>query len=243
MTDFSAAELLPRLIGGIDALRSGMPEMPATWLLVLLKIAGRPACSTAWLCQELDLAKSVVNRIAQELGSSKSGALGLLDTVDDPLDPRRKLHALTAKGRAQIEEALSAIAGAPITYEEETAQEFEEALAERSGPPLVRVNYFSPSQLGTIKLAAERHDRRFVGKNVVAFPLAPARSVIGPHKDARGKDSPGLAHWVENEGKGRWIEMETVYAAEGGVGVADFDDPNDAFRFVLAWRGAHPVDT
>jgi hypothetical protein len=33
--------------------------------------------------------------------------------------------------------------------------------------------------------------------------------------------------------------MPTIYADDGGVALADFDDPNVAFHFVLRWRGRH----
>jgi DNA-binding MarR family transcriptional regulator len=239
--EFAQAELLRRLGDTLEVLRRGLPEMPTSWVIILLRVAERPACTVAWLAETVGLSPSVVNRVLHELGSGshRAGvAGGLLDSTDDPVNTKRKVYLLTERGRERIEQALSTAFGVEGTYAGATIETYRSTLAGTDEPPRVRIDHFSQSQVSRIKAAASRHFADFVGDNVVVFPLEPARPLIQAYENTRGEQDLGLAHWVE-ENRGRWYEMSTIYPAEGGVGLADFDDANDAFHFVLRWRGVH----
>lgn len=230
--------MLHRLSGSLDVLRRGFEDMPMNWARVMLRVAERPGCTVTWLVEALGLAPSVVHRILQELSAERardSDAEGLLNSVADPINTKRKIYLLTNKGRARIEETLSAAHGSKIAYRHVTLEKYLDEFQKKSS---VQTDYFNNSQLTSIRTAARRRYENFHGDNLVAFPLEPARTLIGPQPGADGESSDGLADWVTSH-SGRWFEMPTIYPADGGVALADFDDPNVAFHFVLAWRGRH----
>lgn len=235
------SELLDRLSGAMNALRRGIPDMPASWGIVILSVAKRPGCTVAWLAESVGLTASVVNRVLQELGPQPvrgHEARGLVGSVADPINGKRKLFMLTQKGRDRIEEVLSAACGQKLPYQGVTVETYHEALAASAQIARVRTDHFGQSQLTTIKAAAKKRFPNFRGENLVAFPLEPAAALIGLQRGADGQSYDGLSAWVGKKG-GRWFEMPNIYSAEGGVALADFDDPNNAFHFVLRWRGGH----
>lgn len=183
---------------------------------------------------------SVVNRVLQELGPEPvrgHEARGLIGSVADPINGKRKIYMLTNKGRNRIEEVLVAACGLKLKYHGVTIETYLDATASAE-IGRVRTDHFGQSQLTTIKAAANKRFADFVGENAVVFPLKPAEALIGPQQGADGESYDGLSGWVGKK-RGRWFEMPTIYADEGGVALADFDDPNDAFHFVLTWRGRH----
>ncbi len=234
-------EMLDRLSGALDALRRGIPEMPASWGMVTLSVAKRPGCTVAWLAENVGLTASVVNRVLQELGPEPvrgHEARGLIGSVADPINGKRKIYMLTNKGRDRIEEVLLAACGLKLPYRGVTIETYHTALTASDEVARVRTDHFGQSQLATIKAAANKRFSDFVGENAVVFPLKPAETLIGPQQGADGQSYDGLSGWVTSH-RGRWFEMPTIYQNEGGVALADFDDPNDAFHFVLRWRGVH----
>lgn len=235
------ADVLGRLSGALDALRRDIPEMPASWGMVTLSVAKRPGCTVAWLAENVGLTASVVNRVLQELGPEPvrgHEARGLIGSVADPINGKRKIYMLTNKGRDRIEEVLLAACGQELPYRGVTVEAYNTALTASNEIARVRTDHFGQSQLTTIKAAANKRFPDFVGDNLVAFPLEPAEPLIGPQQGADGESYDGLSGWVTSH-RGRWFEMPTIYPVDGGVALADFDDPNDAFHFVLRWRGGH----
>lgn len=214
--------------------------MPAAWTLVLLRLAEQQGCTAAWLAEKVGLSPSVTHRVLQELGprpGSRRDALDLIDSVPDPSNIKRKIYLLTDKGRLHVAKAIVAAFGPDQTDEIETVETYRAALA-RNHSPLVKTDHFTQAQLARIRTAAARRYSDFSGENFIAFPLEPAQSLIGPQQRADGESYDGLSGWVTLH-RGRWFEMPSIYPADGGVALADFDDPNDAFHFVLEWRGRH----
>lgn len=184
---------------------------------------------------------SVVNRVLQELGTEPvrgHEARGLIGSVADPINGKRKIYMLTNKGRDRIEAVLAAACGLKLKYHGVTTETYLDTLTASAEFGRVRTDHFGQSQLTTIKAAANKRFADFVGENAVVFPLKPAEALIGPQQSADGESYDGLSGWVTSH-RGRWFEMPTIYPADGGVALADFNDPNDAFHFVLTWRGRH----
>ncbi len=234
-------KLLERLSSALDALRRGIPEMPASWGMVMLSVSKRPGCTVSWLAENVGLTASVVNRVLQELGTEPvrgHEARGLIGSVADPINGKRKIYMLTNKGRDRIEAVLAAACGLKLKYNGVTTETYLDTLTASAEFGRVRTDHFGQSQLTTIKAAANKRFADFVGENAVVFPLKPAEALIGPQQSADGESYDGLSGWVTSH-RGRWFEMPTIYPADGGVALADFNDPNDAFHFVLTWRGRH----
>jgi DNA-binding MarR family transcriptional regulator len=240
MSENLRATLTGRLTAAIEALRQDVDDMPAAWILVLLRLAEQQGCTAAWLAEEVGLSPSVTHRVLQELGARPAGrrdALELIDSVTDPSNIKRKIYLLTNNGRLRVKKALAAAFGPDQTDEIVTVEAYRDALASNYSP-VVKTDHFTQAQLARIRTAAARRYSDFSGDNFIAFPLEPAQSLIGPQQGADGESNDGLSGWVGKK-RGRWFEMPTIYADEGGVALADFDDPNDAFHFVFRWRGRH----
>lgn len=233
--------MLHRISRSLDVLRRGFDDMPMNWVRVMLRVAERPGCTVTWLVEDLGLAASVVHRILQELGPERardSDATGLVNSVADPINAKRKIYLLTDKGRARIEEMLSTAYASEIAYRDVTVERYLSEIEDAQNTSRVQTDYFGQSQLTSIRTAARRRFKNFVGDNLVTFPLEPAKALIGPQRGADGERYDGLSGWVTSH-RGRWFEMPSIYPMDGGVALADFDDPNDAFHFVLEWRGGH----
>jgi DNA-binding MarR family transcriptional regulator len=62
--------------------------------------------------------------------------LDLVEAVEDPIERRRKIMFLTPKGRAQVQEILSAMTGKPVTdFETKDSHSFEFTAKARSEAP------------------------------------------------------------------------------------------------------------
>jgi DNA-binding MarR family transcriptional regulator len=240
MSDQVVAERLKSLSSALKVLRRGIDEMPTSWILIILGIAERPGCTSSWLAENAGLSISVVNRVLQELGpnSDRSSDVGLVDSAVDPINSNRKIWLLTENGRARINEMLSAAFEPDLTYSNATISTYWDAFAPNEACPHVRSDHFNQSQLKRIKAAASKRFSNFKGANLVALPLKPAEALIEQQHGADGESYDGLSSWVKSN-RGRWFEMPSIYPADGGVALADFDDPNDAFHFILRWRGSH----
>ncbi|MGY6251620.1 hypothetical protein ACXIUS_29530 [Bosea thiooxidans] len=240
MRDDPAIEHLRSVRRALAVLRRDIEDMPATWALFLIAIAERPGCTGAWLAETTGVTTPLVLRALQELGpdSARGGpGAGLVESAPDPVNSKRKIWLLTKKGSGRIQDMLSTAFDPNITYNRETIASYRSAF-ETVSPPRVRTDQFNQSQLTRIKAAASKRFTDFKGENLIAFPLEPAQSLVGQQEGADGESYDGLSGWV-GKNRGRWFEMPTIYADEGGVALADFDDPNDAFHFVLTWRGRH----
>lgn len=232
----SGVEQIQSLSKALKVLRRGIDEMPTSWILIILGIAERPGCTSAWLAENAGLSISVVNRVLHELGpnSDRSSDGGLVDSAADPINSNRKIWLLTENGLARINEMLSKAFAANLSYSGSTITDYRAEIAKVAR---VQTNHFDQSQLKRIKAAAGKRFSDFKGENVVAFPLKPAEPLIAKQSDEEGETRDGIADWVV--ARGRWYEMPAIYPAIGGVALADFDDPNDAFHFVMEWRGRH----
>lgn len=205
------ADLLRNLSRTLNVLRRDMPDMPITWVLLLLHIAERPGCNTVWLSESTGLSASVTNRTLHEL---KDRFGGLIRFIEDPLNIKRNLFLLTEVGRQRIASALATAYGAQ-SFETLTLEQYNAALRE---------NDFAPTQIPRIRTAASKKFSGFVGSEMAALRLEPVRPVVKE-----------LEQWISDHG-GRWYEMPNVYPDQGGAGVADFDDPYTGFQFVLRWH-------
>jgi DNA-binding MarR family transcriptional regulator len=94
----------------------------------LLCIALRPGITMQELGREIGVSQSSTSRNAQTLGqwhrAGKPG-YGVIETVEDPRDTRRKIMFLTAKGRDVIGKVIGAMEGTPkVDFESESASTY-----------------------------------------------------------------------------------------------------------------------
>jgi DNA-binding MarR family transcriptional regulator len=91
-------------------------EIPIQMAHAFLCVAHRPGMTLQDLGKELGVSQSSTSRNAQTLGAwhrtGKPG-YGVIETVDDPRDTRRKIMFLTPKGRDVIGKVIGALQGTP----------------------------------------------------------------------------------------------------------------------------------
>jgi DNA-binding MarR family transcriptional regulator len=89
----------------IEEIRKYDPELPtqtANTLLYIILHEGTPSCSMAGIAEALNLAQSSVSRNVSALSAvhrNRRPGMGLVETVIDPLERRRRIIRLTRKGR------------------------------------------------------------------------------------------------------------------------------------------------
>ena len=107
--------------------RSLSEYMTPQMMQVLLHVAHRPGCTMQELTEATGLALSSVSRNLTALGEwhrlGKEG-LGLVETIDDPVERRRKIVFLTPKGRAFCADLISVLRpGEIVALKSPTAKE------------------------------------------------------------------------------------------------------------------------
>jgi DNA-binding MarR family transcriptional regulator len=89
----------------IEEMRKFDTQIEAQAIAVFLFVAvhgGRDGVAMQTISEELDISQSSVSRNAYKLGDvnrHKKIGVGLLETFEDPMERRRKLVRLTAKGK------------------------------------------------------------------------------------------------------------------------------------------------
>ncbi|MHB2208023.1 MarR family winged helix-turn-helix transcriptional regulator [Methylobacterium sp. CM6257] len=218
-----AHDLIRRALGATD--------LPAAWIAILLLVAEKEAQTIGWLEKESGLSLSTVQRTLLALGKSDRYGRPGLDLVESIADPRhgsRKIHFLTRKGRDLMSEVVAILARDPHSkLDVRTASEymasFERERADK--PQRIDIKAFSPQVVATGKRSIQRKYNEKVGSHIVAFPYAPAKSII----DA-------ISDWVDDH-KGKIYILDNVAKPDGMV-IVDLPDEHEQFHFVLMWRGA-----
>jgi DNA-binding MarR family transcriptional regulator len=212
-----------------DAIRtcSGVPDLSASWVQVLLLIAETPAQTLAQIERESGLRTSSAQRILLALGQTdrfgKPG-LGLVEDIIDPRHGTRKLYFLTVKGRSLMAEVLCALTGdRHPTYEVPTGGEFltQFEFEQAARPASVNLKAFTPQEVITGKRALLRRGKK-VGPHIVTFPLAPANSIIDE-----------IEAWLEERG-GIMHRLPTI-AKPDGMAIVDLPIPEEQVHFHLRW--------
>ena len=88
----------------IEEMRKFDPHMESQSIAIFFYVCeygGANGISMQTISKELDLAQSTVSRNCYKLGdkTEKGPGIGLLQSFEDPMERRRKLVRLTAKGR------------------------------------------------------------------------------------------------------------------------------------------------
>lgn len=213
-----------------DTIRTctGVPDLSASWVQVLLLIAETPAQPLSWIERESGLRTSSAQRVLLALGQTDRFGKPGLDLIEDITDPRhgaRKLYFLTVKGRSLMAEVLGALTGEQqTTYAVPTGEEyisrFEAEQAAR--PARVDVKAFTSQEVATGKRALLRRGKK-VGPHIVAFPLAPASSLLDE-----------IEAWLGERG-GTLHRLPTV-AKPDGMAIADLPIPAEQVHFHFRWR-------
>lgn len=103
LTPLSLEKECEFLLKAIERFREIDAEMQAQSIAVLLKVAKHPVpIKMADIAEELGLSQSTVSRNVAYLGDwnrHKTKGHGLLEAYEDPMERRRKLVRLTAKGK------------------------------------------------------------------------------------------------------------------------------------------------
>lgn len=125
----SYSEEIHRLMAAIEIARAGLPVMPIQMLQALLAVAKKPGITMHQLGEILNTSQASCSRNVAALGKShKFGepGLDLVEAVEDPVERRRKIMFLTPKGRARVQEILSAATGKLVTdFETKDLRSFE----------------------------------------------------------------------------------------------------------------------
>ncbi len=107
-----------RLIKAIDAIRTESDDMPAQQIQCFLTIALRPGITMEQLGQDVGISQSSCSRNVAALSKwhrlGKPGA-DYVEAIEDPLERRRKIMFLTARGKTIARKAVEAITGQPAT--------------------------------------------------------------------------------------------------------------------------------
>ena len=133
------SEEIHRLIAVIEITRAEDPVMPIQMLQTFLAVARQPGITMYQLGEILKTSQASCSRNVAALSKwHKFGepGLDLVEGVEDPVERRRKIIFLTPKGRALVQEILSAMTGKPVTdFETNNSRSFEFIKA-RSDVPL-----------------------------------------------------------------------------------------------------------
>ena len=101
----SIAQLIPRIIGGVQPDALPRHDVTQRQVLVLATIHSRPHCTMGALASNMDICMPTATGIIQRLA-----AAGYVRRIDDPADRRQVIVTLTAKGRAFIRQFQTAAA-------------------------------------------------------------------------------------------------------------------------------------
>ena len=133
-------EEIHRLMAVIEIARAEDPVMPIQMLQTLLAVARQPGITMQELGEILGTSQASCSRNVAALGKwHKFGepGLDLVDAIEDPVERRRKIIFLTPKGRARVQEVLSAMTGQSVTdFETKDSRSFEVAAKARLEVPL-----------------------------------------------------------------------------------------------------------
>jgi DNA-binding MarR family transcriptional regulator len=136
-------EEIHRLMAAIEIARAEDPVMPIQMLQTFLAVARQPGITMQQLGEILKTSQASCSRNVAALGKwHKFGepGLDLVEAVEDPVERRRKIMFLTPKGRARVQEVLSAVTGKSVTdFETKDARSFEFSTKARSGAPFSRL--------------------------------------------------------------------------------------------------------
>jgi DNA-binding MarR family transcriptional regulator len=106
-------------------------------LQTFLAVAKQPGISMQQLGEILKTSQASCSRNVAALGKwhkFDEPGLDLVEAVEDPVERRRKIMFLTSKGRARVQEVLSAMTGEPVTdFETTESPSFEFTTRARSG--------------------------------------------------------------------------------------------------------------
>jgi DNA-binding MarR family transcriptional regulator len=105
-------------------------QMTPQALHILLEVAQKPGLTMQELADRTGLALSSVSRNLMALGEwhrLRKPGLGLVDTIEDPKERRRKIAFLSIRGRQFVERCLKSIMPeeAEIRLDSSTAREFQ----------------------------------------------------------------------------------------------------------------------
>jgi DNA-binding MarR family transcriptional regulator len=133
------SEEIHRLMAVIEIARAEDPVMPIQMLQTFLAVARQPGITMHQLGEILQTSQASCSRNVAALGKwHKFGepGLDLVEAVEDPVERRRKIMFLTPKGRARVQEVLSAITGKPVTdFETKDSRGFKFTTKARSEVP------------------------------------------------------------------------------------------------------------
>ncbi|MBV9288574.1 MAG: winged helix-turn-helix transcriptional regulator [Hyphomicrobiales bacterium] len=134
------SEEIHRLMAVVELVRGDDPVMPIQMLQTFLAVAKQPGISMQQLGEILKTSQASCSRNVAALGKwHKFGepGLDLVEAVEDPVERRRKIMFLTAKGRVRVQEILSAVTGKPVTdFETKDARSLGLTVGElRTEPP------------------------------------------------------------------------------------------------------------
>ena len=134
------SEEIYRLMAVVEIARAEDPVMPIQMLQTFLAVARQPGITMYQLGEILKTSQASCSRNVAALGKwHKLGepGLDLVEGVEDPVERRRKIIFLTPKGRARVQEVLSAMTGKPITdFETNDLRNLELTTNARSEVPL-----------------------------------------------------------------------------------------------------------
>lgn len=105
-------EMLTTALAVVRSERRLEEFMPAQMFEVFLLIAMRPGRTTKELSDLTGLAQASIARNTQALGRmhrAKRPGLNVIEAIDDPTEPRRKVYFLNKQGRLAINEMLQAM--------------------------------------------------------------------------------------------------------------------------------------
>ncbi|MBP1180908.1 hypothetical protein [Methylobacterium sp. PvR107] len=209
---------------------TGVMDLSASWVQVLLCVAEQEAQPLSAIERASGLRTSSAQRILLGLGRTDRFGKPGLNLIEDIVDPRhgtRKLYFLSDKGRTLLTKVAKACGWTGSgNYPARTGSEFLERFAaeQRSTPAYVDTMAFSPQEIATGKRSLSRRKPDGIGTHIVAFPLAPALSVIGEIKE-----------WLDEHG-GELHELKSV-AKPTGMAIVDLPSAKDEVHFRLRWHG------
>ena len=117
-----------RLMATLSAIREIDEELPTQTAQCLIAVALQPGLTMADLGDRVGLSQASCSRNMASLGPwhrlGKPG-FGLVETIEDPVDRRRKIMFLTQKGRERISKILGAAfpEEAPFVLDRVTAKD------------------------------------------------------------------------------------------------------------------------
>lgn len=212
-----------------DVLReeTGVPDLSASWVQIFLFVAEQGGQPLSAIERAVGMRTTSAQRAVQALSfEDRNGrdGLGLIEDVVDPRHGSRKLYFLSQDGQRVMTSVLNILTGEKNgMYPAETGGEFLHRLAleQAERPPLIDLKAFTPQEVATGKRSLARK-KVVLGPHVVAFPLAPAASMIDD-----------MRTWVKEVG-GELYSLTNVGKPNGMV-IVDLPNKQTEIFFRLRW--------